>query len=142
MQRSIQNGKWRGLSEWAPVENYNQPANAKFQSWKIRWIPMQNLNKISKLSNLTSDFFPVKEVTSQNPIFGHIYFSWTRSVQSFREIKDPFSLQNEKISVCYQWGFWTKIKKKDFTHIIIIITIFIQINFFPDFIKMDYNFWN
>ena len=43
-----------------------------------------------------TDFFPVKEVTSQNPEKVHIYLPLTKSVQSFREIKEPFWFENEK----------------------------------------------
>ena len=65
-------------------------------------IPMQNLKKNRNFQTWHRIFFPLKKETSQNPIHGHIYFSWTKSVQSFREIKDSFSLQNEKTEALAQ----------------------------------------
>ena len=45
---------------------------------------------IFKISNLKSDFFPIKKVTSQNSKIAHIHLSRTSFEQILSKIREPF----------------------------------------------------
>ena len=48
-------------------------------------------HKNQQISNLKSNFLPIKKVTSQNSKIAHIHLSWNKSVPSFSNIKEPLN---------------------------------------------------
>ena len=71
---------------------------------------MQNLNKISRFSNLTSDFFPVKYVTSQNPIKCTFIFHELKVFKVSEKLKILFRSETKKPAT--NGDFEPKLKKK------------------------------
>ena len=91
-------------------------------------------SKKSQISNLKSDFLPIKKVTSQNSKISHIHLSWTSSEQIFSKIREPFFIT--KINKFRTWNRIFFQKKGDVTKLENCAHSFI-LNFIWKKIKQD-----